>query len=1815
LVAFITSMGVLDSPDNEYLRRHMASVAEFMGAIRLPNTSFKANANTEVATDIIFLRKFNEGEPSKQNHEFISHVPDNLMHYDGNSREAVRYNEYFKNNPDMVIGELRAGGLQSRSQLTVEPPKGDFDIQKEIEKRAEKMFPQKVYTKSSHQASNNRELQRYLIESARTKKPGNLVVMKDGKVAQIKTIDQTGSADAEELRTTEPKEKLKAFIDLRDRLNQLYAAELSGADDSHVGVLRQDLNKSYDSFVKKYGVLNSKKNAKLQVLDVDGYNVFALESVGEKGIAKADIFSKRIIKPFVQIDKADSVSSAIPIVLNEDGYVNMDRISELLGKTPEEILEGDGKGKIFLEPSGGYSSADEYLSGNVRDKLKEAEKAAALDPRFQVNVEKLREVIPQDLRSVDIEVRIGARWVPAKYYEQFAQELFNNKGVSVQYFAASDTYKVNARTRSVELDNKYGTRRKSGDELLDMALHGQAPQVVDYVDNGNGGKKAVLNEKETAAAVEKYNLIRDEFKNWLWKDEDRRAVLGRLYNDRFNSVVKRTYDGSHLSFPGLSFYEPKPHQKDGTWMLLQNNGGIIDHIVGGGKTLIMQMFAIEAKRMGIAKKPMIIALKSTIPQISSSFAKAYPLAKVLAPKASDFEAKNRKAFLAKIANNDYDCIVISHENYAKIQHDAEVETELINEELYALEKDIEEVKASGNKVSKQMLSGLQQRKQNLEARLKKLKDTPRDTELRTFQELGIDHLITDESHQFKNLTYNTKMQGIAGMGDAEGSKRAFNLLIGIRSLQQMHRGDKGVSFFSGTPISNSIVEMYLLLKYLRPRKLKELGMTTFDSWVTTFASNSVDLEFSVTGALANKNRFREFVNVPELAMLYNEIADVRTSQNLKLPRPEFKKSYTLSLPEDMVLEKMPEPGAIYEVGGNKLKIYAAQSYMKGRYDIRGTYINKPTDQAPLVGAQTIRKISGEGPDELSINGFTSSDYIIKNVKQSKLQQDYSQRIIRFAKEKASDKSAADLGIRMTDGKKKSFMLLATDLSSKLAIDMRLIFPQAQDFSGGKLHVAADTIFEHYKESQPHLGVQLVFSDKGTPSTGSIVDDLYDVLQDGYSVTPDELRMIFGEGQNKPPLAKVRERMAQVMEYSESKISEILQEASAKAGDFNIYSDLKAKLIQRGIPAEEIAFIHDYKSDKQKENLFNLVNSGKIRVVLGSTQKLGTGVNVQDRIIAMHHIDVPWRPSDMEQRNGRGVRQGNIITRDHYNNELPVYAYATEQTLDAYKYQLLATKQYYIDQLKSGAIKDRVVMEGADEESMGMQEMVAILSGNPDILEMAKVQKQLQALETSKKNFDQSIYDAQYSLKRAQDTLRYDKEALSQRREDWKTVKEHQTLDKDGDPEYRVRLFDIDFSKPKEAGQALLENEGVLRRMPLRTPRKIGEMWGLSVIAESYEYQESLGHGKTKAITDVELSLKGASASYKISYSSEPTAKGVALRTAALGIKQKMDAVEYEIEITGKKIEGLNEFINTAKWGKDEDLAKLKARSTELQRRLNESVNDDPGSAPARREFGFSFSDKPELSDILKRNGSSMKEAFNVDTEDQLTINSANPIAVVDYIDVNGQEFSLYLFNDRYKNKIFRAAPRNEMHEAFFDIKAMQIRGLPHAAREVLAFDKEFGQGEYERLNELMPGNFQERLGVPEADRPESFGPKPEDEEGQTDEQRLSNQPKFTQEQQQAVQKVLSRAFPGVKSVFHTSAEDYLAAARDNGIGGAPNAFVDREGVIHYSPSKVYADTQLHENGHILTQWAKKYVPSFLPADDQDGPRSPRYSRRAAPGRL
>jgi Helicase conserved C-terminal domain/SNF2-related domain/Type III restriction enzyme, res subunit len=820
--------------------------------------------------------------------------------------------------------------------------------------------------------------------------------------------------------------------------------------------------------------------------------------------------------------------------------------------------------------------------------------------------------------------------------------------------------------------------------------------------------------------------------------------------------VKRHYDGSYLNFEGLNGIDLNKHQKDAIWMLLQNNGGIIDHIVGSGKTYIMVAATMKMKQMGTANKPMIIALKSTVPQIVESYRKAYPFANILAPTEAEFKKENRMKLFSKIAMNDWDCVIITHDNYGMIPHEPMIESGLIESELKAIQLEMSELHFADQLSAsdlKRLLANLEKREKNLSARLEKLSDMQKDDTL-TFQKMGIDHLMVDESQQFKNLAYTSKIKNVAGMSKQDGSKRSFNLLMACRYLQEKYNGDKGITFLSGTPISNSLVELYLLFKYLRPTKMAEMEFNTFDQWATTFANPKTDIEYTITGQFKPKTRFSEFINVPELSMLYNEVADIRNDENLVLDKPKM----------------------------------------------------------------------------------FSDGYIIKSVVMDEIQKDYGKKIIDFA----STKDGSHLGLgELTDGQKTAYMLMATNLANKMSIDMRLIDKNYSYNPDGKLGMLVENVAEIYANSVDYLGTQLIFSDIGTPKNKeSKANLMLDYLQDEMNVDDETLRWIYGdfdaENYKMLPQPKLDEKLKLYLELNDDDLEMHYEAAFESGGAFNLYAEVKFRLEQKGIPTEQIVFIHDYKTNKKKEELFKQVNNGEIRIILGSTQKLGTGVNVQERNVAIHHLDVPWRPSDMEQRNGRGLRQGNKIAKEFYNNELPIYTYCTELTLDIYKYQLLHSKDFLIKQVKNGSIDPnmRVVkeMDGDGEGGNGFAHLVAALSGNMDVIEKIKLEARLDQLQKSKKSFEAEKYDAEERIQRIPNNIPKIEANIKASEIDLGIVESLPITD-----ENRILFNNIDgelFEERKELGKAFVEK--VIKTgfgKELHEPFPICEINGIEIIGE------------------------------------------------------------------------------------------------------------------------------------------------------------------------------------------------------------------------------------------------------------------------------------------------------------------------------------------------------------------------------------------------
>lgn len=1374
IVAFVSSTGILDSKDNKDIRTMIAGKAEFMGAIRLPEDAFKGNAGTSVVTDIVFLRKFAEGEEPSQKYEFANSKNKTVKHKTKDVKYPVSYNEYYHQHPEMILGKVATGGLYGEDDMTVIP--SGANLETAISDLAGKIFTTPIKDRLAEKVKE--QASKYVKEEA-GHTAGNIVEISPGVYGQYTdqlAIDPVLDARAKALGinpqkireddiTTEDAEKLEAegltpsdfkikevvplkipkkyigavkdLIPLRKTLNELYAAEYGNLPD--IEQKRKDLNTAYERFVKNNGTLY--ENKKLLDLDTAGANLSALEKIeSKKVVGKADIFTQRIIEAAKLAESADNISDAISINLSESGKIDINRLAELLNTTPEKVIE-QGEGIIFKNPLGGFETKDNYLTGNVRKKLKEAQIAAAEDPFYERNVTALEKAQPTDLMASQIYAPIYAPWINEKYVQRFASEIFNQE-VQILRLSTGRVAVTGIDKFDIQVADVYGTTRRNGFELMEEAIQNRMPIVKDTYKDLDGKTHTVVNEKETQLAIAKFEKIKAKFDNWIWKDDARRNDLVSWYNQNRNNIVLPKHDGGHLSFPGYAGeLTPRQHQLDGIWMIIKNMGGILDHSVGSGKTLIMVLAAMKMKQMGMIKKPILTGLKANTADVRRRFEKSYPLAKVLFPKETDFTPEKRRAFFAKMANNDWDAIVMTHDQFGKIPQSVEIQQEIMQQQIDALDNDVRELKGNEG-MSKRQLKGLEDRKNNLQIKLDKLSAMDKDPSLKTFEEMGIDFMFVDESQQFKNLAYNTIQNGISGLGVPAGSQKAFNMLIAARTLQRKYSADKGILFASGTPISNTIVEMYNLFNYLRPNKMKELGIHSFDQWANTFARTSSQIEFGVTNQLKPKVRMREFVNVPEMSVMYREIADVRNDKNLPdLKKPKLKQ--TLRVKTD---KNIPQ-GEEVTIDGNKYVVLGRLAGLeKNEYWVSLKAVGKD-QKVPQNGV-----LKHNGAD-INYSVMDYSPGLLINIPASIEQLKYGKRLIKFAQ----TKNGAYINRAMSEGDKKSYMLLATNLAAKMAIDMRLIDPNAPNSETGKIGKAADLLVQHYHESSEHKGIQLVFSDIGTPKTANQSSNLFNELEN-RGVDRDTMESIFGSGAYEsepkyPPINTVKERIMEWMEWTDIEYNSTLSEANDVT--FNVYEELKKKLIARGIPENEIAFIHDYKSDAQREQLFEDAKDGKIRFIVGSTAKLGTGVNVQDRVRALYHIDAPWRPSDMEQRIGRGARQGNWLIEKHYHNEIPTYFLATENTLDAYKYQLLDGKSFFINQAKTtDNVREITEDDGDEENGVSYAAYTAMMSGNPVILEKSKAEKTVKELESAKRTFEQELYNIKDKI--ARDTANLDK---------------------------------------------------------------------------------------------------------------------------------------------------------------------------------------------------------------------------------------------------------------------------------------------------------------------------------------------------------------------------------------------------------------------------------------------------------------------------
>lgn len=1161
-------------------------------------------------------------------------------------------------------------------------------------------------------------------------KNGTLVLF-EGKAGLLSGIDAEGRTASFTALSDQSQYKFyESYTALRDNYLELFAKEHEGweTDDA----LRQSLNRSYDAFRHSHGLLNQQTNRRLILADeAFGFNTIAsLEHREKEAYVQSDIFHSNIHKPAEAFRTEDPVE-ALAHCLNIRGYVDIRFIAETINSSEEHAIAGLGN-HVYLNPiNNDWETADKFLSGNVVEKLHRIEKIASAEPASAEtgrSLGALKGVQPEKIPFELLDFNLGERWMPIDYFQRYATELFETE-TKVNYLPSLDAFKVTPSANNAKTDEQYAILPKSnrkmyGYTLLEHALENTAPYFSYEISSGDKTIRVADNEA-TQLANQKIESIRSGFISWLEQlPDDEKKYLENIYNDTFNCYRLREYDGSHLTFPGLDkaavgITDLYDSQKDAAWRIVQNRGALVDHEVGLGKTLTMIVAAQEMKRLGIVSKPAILALKANVDQIRDTYRKAYPNARILAPNENDYCPANRLRLFHEIKTNNWDCIILTHDQFGKIPQSPDIQQQILGDELSNVEADLQTLKALGGDVSRSMLRGLEIRKNNLEGKLKAIEDAienKKDLGI-NFGEMGIDHLFIDESHKFKNLTFTTRHSRVAGLGNQEGSQKALNMLFAVRSLQEKFDADLCVTFLSGTPISNSLTELYLIFKYLRPREMERQHIQNFDGWAAVFARKTTDFEFSVTNEIIAKERFRHFIKVPELAVFYNEITDYKTAKHISLDKPAL-------------------------------------------------------------------------------------DEVLVNIEPTPAQREFIQKLMAFAK----SGDATLLGRQeLTGSEDKARMLIATNYAKKMSADLRLISPEYGDHPNNKVNVCARNVAEWYHKTGNHKGTQIIFSDIGTPNPNS----------------------------------------------------------------FNVYDALKQKLVNDfKIPAHEITFIHDW-TDRKKPELFRRMNRGLIRIMIGSTEKAGTGVNVQERVVAMHHMDIPWKPSELDQRNGRGSRQGNLIAKNHYGNKVMNYIYAVEQSLDNYKFNLLKNKQLFISQMKNSELNVRTIDEGAMDEQSGMNfsEYIAILSGDTSLLEKSKLEKKVAVLESLKTAHFRDVSRSRRQL----DSLLSDKEiaaaTLGKLTTDENNYKGLLGYDKEGAKLNPIQLKGCSSTEPEQLGSHIITLFKTWKPEKPNECEKVGSLYGMDLYIRNHYHADGFdGKGNVRYEDNNSLYAESPATGIRYSYS-------------------------------------------------------------------------------------------------------------------------------------------------------------------------------------------------------------------------------------------------------------------------------------------------------------------------------------------------------------
>ncbi len=1230
VMALVTSKGTMDK-ETLAVRKYIAQRAELLGAIRLPNNTFKGNAGTEVVSDILILQKRDR---------LIDIEPD-WVHLD-TDENGIKMNSYFVQHPEMILGEMKMVSGRFGMEATCVPYE-NADLAAQLDEAVANIHGEIT----EYEAEEELEEEDNSIPADPTVRNFSYTVVDD----KIYYRENSRMTPVEVSATAE--NRIKGMIAIRNSVRTLIELQTEDYPDSEIKAEQERLNRLYDTFSGKYGLINSRANTSAFSQDSSFSLLSALEIIGEDGELerKADMFSKRTIKPHTPVTSVDTASEALAVSLGEKATIDMDYMMELSGKSENEIFE-DLKGVIFLNPLYEYGNsyepkylmADEYLSGNVREKLRIAKKSAELYPEdYKVNVEALQKVQPKDLTASEISVRLGATWLPPDDVQEFIFHLLETPryaqwNIKVHFSPFTSEWNIEGKSYdkgNVRAYNTYGTSRINAYKIIEETLNLKDVRIFDYIEDDEGKKKAVLNKKETAIAQSKQEMIKQEFQDWIWSDPERRERLCKSYNEKFNSVRPREYDGSHIIFNGMNpEIELREHQKNAVAHILYGGNTLLAHAVGAGKTFEMVAAAQESKRLGLCNKSLFVVPNHLTEQWAAEYLQLYPAANILVATKKDFETKNRKKFCGRIATGDYDAVIIGHSQFEKIPMSIERQREILEQQLEEITGGIAELKR--NRGENFSIKQLEKSKKSIKQKLDKLNDQTKKDDVVTFEELGVDRLFVDESHYYKNLYLYTKMRNVGGIAQTEAQKSS-DLFMKCRYLDEI-TGGRGTVFATGTPISNSMVELYTIQRYLQYNTLVKNGLQHFDAWASTFGETITAVELTPEGTgYRAKTRFAKFYNLPELMAMFKEIADIKTADMLNLPVPEAKYHNIAVKPSEMQKEMV----------------------------------------ASL--AERAEQVRGGGVDSSVDN-----------------------------------------------------MLKITNDGRKLALDQRMLNDMLPDFEGSKINACVDNIYRIWKENADKKSAQLVFCDLSTPKND---------------------------------------------------------------GTFSVYNDIRKKLIERGIPESEVKFIHEADTDMKKKELFQKTRKGEVRVLLGSTQKMGAGTNVQDKLIALHDVDCPWRPSDLEQRSGRIVRQGNE------NPQVDIYRYVTEQTFDAYLYQLVEGKQKFASQIMTSKSPVRSA-EDIDETALSYAEIKMLATGNPYIKEKMDLDIQVQKLKMLKSNFLSEKYGLEDKvIKFYPQQIAYLKSRVEGLTKDVETAKLHpKPID---EQPLGMMVSGVSYSEKSEAGQAII----------------------------------------------------------------------------------------------------------------------------------------------------------------------------------------------------------------------------------------------------------------------------------------------------------------------------------------------------------------------------------------------------------------------------